>query len=296
MISRLTPSEKVREFLELAGLNHQPPEIEPNSWLARTHGPQIRRELGQLVDNDDLVGAYDLIWRTDDSLASFLHVTSGSTLTAMEAFDDAAEECGRIVDVGCGSGLAANFLAWSRPDAVVVGIDASANGIAYARRTADTLGLSNVAFESSFLQDLEAEREFDLVLSSLVAADVAPFGALWGEFEEEEDFAAMCEVNLSSTAHWYSRLLESLMAADGRLLTLERLPTGFEMAAWLGCLHAEGLSVDLTQSDFVYSRSWDGGAPERMPLFSLRRGEPTVTTADLLQWIESFPMPADILR
>lgn len=295
MISRELPGERVNEFLDLVDLNYERPGEDPNSWLSRTHGAKVRRELGNRVDGDDVVGAYDLIWRWDDSLAAFLHVTSGSTLVALEEFGDGATGCRTVVDVGCGSGLAANFLAWSHPDALVIGIDASETGIAFARRSAARLNLPNVSFVVAHLQDFRPTHKFDLVLSSLVAADVAPFGVLWDEFEEE-DFDEMCDANLSSTAHWYSRLLAELMAPDGHLLTLERLPTGFEMAAWLGCLRSEGLSVDLSRSDFVYSRSWAGGSPERMPLFSLRHSESRVTASELLQWVESFPLPSEVLR
>lgn len=295
MISHELPAEKVGEFLNLFNLNYERPKEDPNQWLSRTHGAKVRRELGDRVDGNDAVGAYDLIWSWDDAVGAFLHVTSGSTLVAMELMGVAASGRRRVVDVGCGSGLAANFIAWSHPEALVVGIDASENGIAFARRTAANLNLSNVSFVTARLQDFNPVHEFDLVVSSLVAADVAPFGVLWEQFDDGDDFDEMCDTNLSSTAHWYSRLLAELMSPDGRLLTLERLPTGFEMAAWLGCLQSEGLSVDLSQSDFVYSRSWAGGSPERMPMFFLRHGDQSISALELRHWVETFPLPSEVL-
>jgi len=72
----------------------------------------------------------------------------------------------RVADLGTGSGAVALALARERPRAQVLATDASAAALAVARRNAQRLGLSNVAFaQGDWLEPLEGAA-FELIVSN----------------------------------------------------------------------------------------------------------------------------------
>jgi SAM-dependent methyltransferase len=68
-----------------------------------------------------------------------------------------------VADVGCGSGHAVNVLAAAFPDSRFVGYDFSEEGIAAGRREAESLGLTNTAFEVVDVARLAELSRFDLI-------------------------------------------------------------------------------------------------------------------------------------
>lgn len=68
-----------------------------------------------------------------------------------------------VADVGCGSGHAINLLADAFPSSRFVGYDFSDDGIAAARREAESLGLSNATFEVRDVAHLDEVDRFDLI-------------------------------------------------------------------------------------------------------------------------------------
>lgn len=86
---------------------------------------------------------------------------------------------GRVADVGCGSGHAANLMAQALPEAEVVGFDAYAPGLDQARAEAERLGLTNVRFEAADVAAVAAHGPFDLVTAFDVIHDLGdPTAAL----------------------------------------------------------------------------------------------------------------------
>ena len=86
---------------------------------------------------------------------------------------------GRVADVGCGSGHAANLMAQALPQAEVVGFDAYAPGLAQARTEAERLSLTNVRFEAADVAAVATNGPFDLVTAFDVIHDLGdPAGAL----------------------------------------------------------------------------------------------------------------------
>lgn len=61
---------------------------------------------------------------------------------------------GRILEVGCGHGQIAQWLATNRPESAVIGLDNDQEQIALARSSASARGISNLAFELGDLNDL----------------------------------------------------------------------------------------------------------------------------------------------
>jgi len=93
----------------------------------------------------------------------------------LRAFDGAVERLrsgGRVVDVGCGTGVAARLLARSFPAATVTGLDPSGRAIAAARREALACGLDNVAFAEGTFDDLAGFAPVDLLVTLDVLHDL----------------------------------------------------------------------------------------------------------------------------
>lgn len=101
----------------------------------------------------------------------------------LPAADDVHERLratgGRVADVGCGSGHAANLMAQALPQAEVVGYDAYAPGLDRARAEAEQFGLTNVRFEAADVAAVATDGPFDLVTAFDVVHDLGdPKGAL----------------------------------------------------------------------------------------------------------------------
>jgi 2-polyprenyl-3-methyl-5-hydroxy-6-metoxy-1,4-benzoquinol methylase len=77
----------------------------------------------------------------------------------------------RVVDVGCGSGVAACVIAEAFPKSTVVGIDPSTHAIEAARERAGALGLTNVSFAEQTFDDL-APGSVDFLLTLDVLHDI----------------------------------------------------------------------------------------------------------------------------
>ena len=94
----------------------------------------------------------------------------------LAAFDGAVDRLrsggARIVDVGCGAGVAACLLASSFRGATVVGIDPSETALTVARSSAAEAGLNNVAFERGTFDDLDSFGPADLLVTLDVLHDL----------------------------------------------------------------------------------------------------------------------------
>jgi trans-aconitate 2-methyltransferase len=71
----------------------------------------------------------------------------------------------RVLDLGCGNGKVAAEIAARVPEGSVVGIDASADMIAFASDHFGSTALCNLRFETADIRCLPFREEFDLVVS-----------------------------------------------------------------------------------------------------------------------------------
>ena len=78
----------------------------------------------------------------------------------------------RVVDIGCGAGVAATVIAAAFPSSAVVGIDPSAHAISAARERAAEAGLANVTFREGTFDDLDDMDEVSLLLTLDVLHDL----------------------------------------------------------------------------------------------------------------------------
>jgi len=77
----------------------------------------------------------------------------------------------RVVDAGCGSGVASCVMAETFPNSTFIGIDPSVPAIAAARAKVAELGLSNLTFEEQTFEDLEP-GSVDFLLTLDVLHDI----------------------------------------------------------------------------------------------------------------------------
>jgi 2-polyprenyl-3-methyl-5-hydroxy-6-metoxy-1,4-benzoquinol methylase len=118
----------------------------------------------------------------EDSGQSVLSALESHILPLVPGLIERLERGIRVLDLGCGRGLILNRLARQFPKSRFVGIDLSAEAIAYARREA--LGLENLQFEARDLSDFDrwAEPEaFDFITTFDAIHDQAqPLNVLKG--------------------------------------------------------------------------------------------------------------------
>src|SRR6516225_9799451 len=71
----------------------------------------------------------------------------------------------RVLDLGCGNGKVTAEIAARVPEGAVVGVDSSANMIAFASDHFGSTVLCNLRFETADIRCLAFREEFDLVVS-----------------------------------------------------------------------------------------------------------------------------------
>jgi SAM-dependent methyltransferase len=82
------------------------------------------------------------------------------------------EDGGRVADVGCGTGHAANLMARALPSAEVVGYDIDTAGLERGREEAARMSLDNVRFEEADAGSIASDGPYDLVTAFDVVHDL----------------------------------------------------------------------------------------------------------------------------
>jgi 2-polyprenyl-3-methyl-5-hydroxy-6-metoxy-1,4-benzoquinol methylase len=76
----------------------------------------------------------------------------------LEEIEQYLPERGEILDLGCGFGLFAMYMALCKPGARIVGLDVDARRLQIARSAAARLGIHNVSFGEADLRDWRPDR------------------------------------------------------------------------------------------------------------------------------------------
>lgn len=86
----------------------------------------------------------------------------------LEEIEQYLPDRGEILDLGCGFGLFAMYMALSKPNARVIGLDINVNRLQTARDAAAKLGIRNVSFQQQDLRDWRPDQ----TLAGAYALDV----------------------------------------------------------------------------------------------------------------------------
>ncbi len=89
-------------------------------------------------------------------------------LRFLEEIEQYLPNRGEILDLGCGFGLFAMYMALAKPDAHVIGLDVNARRLRMARDAAARLGIHNVSFSQHDLREWRPDR----TLAGAYALDV----------------------------------------------------------------------------------------------------------------------------
>ncbi len=188
-----------------------------------------------------------------------------------------------VLDVGCDNGILTCFYAMRYPEAEVVGVDKSEQGLACARELADRLHIANVRFEVCDLQDVQGsfpEQVFDLILSTTVFHEVLRFpedlpeswgGSIGGIKMGSED---------SNSVRIVTELVKLLCDETGIFVSMERCPDAEALAWWIRLLNQAGLKMDANRSALLSYHSLYGERETLPILVATRSSEPATDLGD----------------
>jgi tRNA G46 methylase TrmB len=181
-------------------------------------------------------------------------------------------EITRILDVGCDNGVLACSYATSFPNAEVIGIDRSSEGIACANELAGRLEIGNVKFRKldalELATDLAGEN-FDLITATMTYHSVSEIPGMPSGY-------SLFEQELPDTTDWQVALrgITPLVRMGGKFISVERLTSSAGTLWWARALTGAGLRIDWPSSEVLcYPRF---GEECRLPAFVCDRQQPSV--------------------
>ena len=169
----------------------------------------------------------------------------------------------RILDVGCDNGVLTCSYAKSFPNAQVIGIDQSSEGINCAKELAGRLGISNVQFRKLDALELGTTlvgERFDLITAIMTYHSVSEIPGMplgWSLFQLE----------LPDTANWQGGLsgIALLLGEDAKFISVERLTSSAGVLWWTRAISGAGLSINWRSSEVLCYSSL--GEASRVPAF-----------------------------
>jgi len=292
-LTEKTLTLEIYDFLDLVGLPLRPIDEDENDWFLEEFGWDQREMLADAIDQQDPL-KYEMIWQTEESMRRFFWPLSASTLFSLPYLIEQDIVNGSVVDLGAGMGFAACFMAWKYPDARVLAVEASENGITRAKELAGRAGVTNIKFQRGSVREFETDPDFDLVTSFLTVHEIGSLDnldAIYGLDAHSDEFAA---INLEKYQDDYAKFVSGLLKSGGKVFSVERLGDMADQCAWVGGLRNAGLFVDLEKSRFVYPYNESWGHRERLPIFVGSRQETELSVEGFERWYEKHPSGADV--
>lgn len=223
---------------------------------------ELERAYAKLEDNDE-AGFYATIFSDYELALTF----SGLRISLYQAVIDWILVClsesnpQKILDAGCGNGILTCFLAKRFPDATIIGIDISAEGIEQARKLALNLSLTNIKFEVGDIKDFsfDATDSFDLILSVAALEVTSPF--------------------LIKQLHNLCKHLSE----DGLMLNFEKLSNPQIQKYFVQALGESGICADLEKSKWLSYENADGDEIHLPAFASTKKSDQEPISNDLAQ-------------
>jgi hypothetical protein len=183
----------------------------------------------------------------------------------------------RILEIGCDNGLLACWYATRFPDAEIVGIDQSVNGIRCAKELAKQLGLANVNFYRIDFLDLRERflmNSFDFIIS------VRNFHEIMGPIFISKYWSLpdYLKDNPTYGDRLYLQIVDDLLTEDGTYLSCERVENPADLGKWANSLLKANLHVQWDDCDIIDYH--EVGATKRSPIILATKTETGITTLE----------------
>jgi SAM-dependent methyltransferase len=278
--------EEARQFLNQVGAPAELAAIDDVvAHLVRIAGDEYVPKLEQLFEEraaGDMSGElYPILFQSADIAIANAYWAVGLTEVVLAWLSANFEPAGRIVELGCGSGLISCFMASRHPDHTIVGVDSCREAVAAATEIAARLKLTNVEFWHSSVLDPPDEK-FDTVIGVTVAVEI------------DQTIHSMRRHRFSTIDRIGSALTETptpVAAAvtrwgsdNARLLSIERCSGPATTAKWWNALESAGWSIDRSASSMLAIDSEE--RTQTIPLFYAQRGEALapLSVDEMIEW------------
>ena len=236
---------------------------------------------------------YGLLYRDlDSALAEYASRPVMIAAAWLRWWYDHHPPANRLLDAGCGPGVLTCAYGLARPDAEVVGIDASPEAVACAEELAGRVGARNVSFVvGDYLDPSEGPGDFDQVVAvtALGEAGLYPQHPPAGP----DPFSSVADVD-GPGAEFRSPGIEhvvSLLSPGGALLVFDRTGAASQAVRLGAAVVNAGVDLDLRQAGgevFV-----EEGHPTTFTRFVGTRSDAASTSgAALAAWLKAAEPPA----
>ncbi|MGG3471449.1 methyltransferase domain-containing protein [Neobacillus pocheonensis] len=194
----------------------------------------------------------------------------------------------RILEIGCDNGLLACWYATSFPDAEIVGIDQSENGIRCAQELANQLDITNVSFYQIDFLELKERfliNSFDLIIS------VRTFHEIMGPLFIPKYWSLLdcLKENPTYGDCLYLQTVDDLLTDDGTYLSCERFENPADVGKWANSLKQANLHVQWDDCDIIDYHEL--GTKKRTPIIVATKRETGITTIEGLEQLYTKDYP-----
>lgn len=141
---------------------------------------------------------------------------------------------GDILDIGCGNGILACFLAMLHPESSVTGLDLSRNAVSVAEELAGSLSVENVNFTCA---KAAGKRMYDTLFSCRTVHE----NVAWRPLIEESKAASLSTEEQTKRHEEYAKTLSAFVKPQGYLISVERYEDDSAYAGFLCALKGAGL-------------------------------------------------------
>ena len=241
----------VESYFRLVGIGEYQDRNVFWARLREKHGP-IAEQVAQAISAREEGEDVDVYPLKNTSLALSTDVTSQYCNQIYRVFlswfcRERFPAPSSVLDVGCDNGILTCFYAIRYPEAEVVGVDKSEQGLACARELAERLHIANVRFKVCDLRRIQGsfpEQAFDLILSTTVFHEVLRFPEDFPESWQGAIGSIKMGCEDSDVVRIVTELAKFLRSEQGSLISMERCPDAESLAWWIQLLNQAGLSVD----------------------------------------------------
>ncbi|MEH7483122.1 class I SAM-dependent methyltransferase [Neobacillus drentensis] len=194
----------------------------------------------------------------------------------------------RILEIGCDNGLLACWYATRFPDAEIVGIDQSANGIRCAKELSKQLGLANMSFYRIDFNELRERflmNSFDLIIS------VRTFHEIMGPLFIPKYWSLpdCLKENPTYGDCLYLQIVDELLTEDGTYLSCERFENPADVGKWANSLKQANLHVQWDDCDIIDYHEL--GTKKRSPIIVATKRETGITTLEGMEHLYTKDYP-----